>query len=252
MLVVHPALPARTVSEFIAHAKAHPGRLNYASSGNGSSAHLSMEMLKKQTEIDVVHVPYKGAPQALLDLLAGDINAMFGNVPAQLPHLKSGKIRALAVTTAKRDFPAAGYSNYDRSRRARLRDYGLVWGACSRPRASAHPLRSSTRTLVKTLEDARDQGAPGGAGRRAHPDHAGRVRGVSEIRSREMVEAREGLGRDVRMSRRDDQRPLRSLPFLMRPDHVAAEGHIAARGHIAPRGHVAARGHIAARGHVAA
>jgi tripartite-type tricarboxylate transporter receptor subunit TctC len=88
VLVVHPALSARTVSEFIAHAKAHPGRLNYASSGNGSSAHLSMEMLKKQTGIDVVHVPYKSAPQALVDLLAGAINAMFGNVPAQLPHLQ--------------------------------------------------------------------------------------------------------------------------------------------------------------------
>jgi tripartite-type tricarboxylate transporter receptor subunit TctC len=103
VLVVHPSLPARTVSEFIAYAKGRPGRLNYASSGAGSSAHLSMEMLKKLAGIDLVHVPYKGAPQALVDLLAGEISVMFGNVPAQIPHLKSGRTRALAVTGAKRN-----------------------------------------------------------------------------------------------------------------------------------------------------
>jgi tripartite-type tricarboxylate transporter receptor subunit TctC len=104
VLVVHPALPVRTVADFIAHAKSRPGKLNYASAGNGSSAHLSMEMLKKQVGIDVVHVPYKGAPQALVDLLAGEISVMFGNVPTQIPHLKSGKTRALAVTGATRNF----------------------------------------------------------------------------------------------------------------------------------------------------
>jgi len=104
VLVVHPALPVRTVADFIAYAKSRPGKLNYASSGNGSSAHLSMELLKKQVGIDVVHVPYKGAPQALVDLLAGEISVMFGNVPSQIPHLKSGKTRALAVTGAIRNF----------------------------------------------------------------------------------------------------------------------------------------------------
>ena len=104
VLVVHPALPVRTVADFIAYAKSRPGKLNYASSGNGSSAHLSMELLKKQVGIDVVHVRYKGAPQALVDLLAGEIGVMFGNVPSQIPHLKSGKTRALAVTGAIRNF----------------------------------------------------------------------------------------------------------------------------------------------------
>ena len=104
VLIVHPALPVRTVADFIAYAKSRPGKLNYASSGNGSSAHLSMELLKKQVGIDVVHVPYKGAPQALVDLLAGEISVMFGNVPSQIPHLKSGKTRALAVTGAIRNF----------------------------------------------------------------------------------------------------------------------------------------------------
>ena len=151
VLVVHPALPARTVSEFIAHAKAHPGRLNYASSGNGSSAHLSMEMLKKQTGIDVVHVPYKGAPQALLDLLAGDINAMFGNVPAQLPHLKSGKIRALAVTTAKR---VSQLPNIPTMIEAGVPGFEItVWYGVLAPSGVPQPiLKQLNAELVKTLK----------------------------------------------------------------------------------------------------
>lgn len=104
VLVVPAALPVKTVGDFIAHAKASPGRLNYASPGKGSSAHLTMEMLKKQTGIDVVHVPYKGAPDAFVGLLSGEIGAMFANVPVTIPHLRSGKTRALAVTTAKRNF----------------------------------------------------------------------------------------------------------------------------------------------------
>lgn len=104
VLVVSAALPARTVSEFIAHAKAYPGKLNYATPGRGTSAHLTMEMLKKQTGIDIVHVPFSGAPLALVELLAGKIHAMFGNVPVTIAHLRSGKTRALAVTGATRNF----------------------------------------------------------------------------------------------------------------------------------------------------
>ena len=104
VLVVSPALPARTVGELIAYAKANPGKLNYASPGKGSSAHLTMEMLKKQTAIDLVHVPFKGAPQALVEVLAGNIHVMFGNIPVTIPHLRSGKTRALAVTGSTRNF----------------------------------------------------------------------------------------------------------------------------------------------------
>ena len=104
VLVVSATLPVRTVNDLIAQAKAHPGKLNYASPGKGSSAHLTMEMLKKQTGIDIVHVPFKGAPQALVELVGGNIHAMFGNVPVTIPHVRSGKIRALGVTGATRNF----------------------------------------------------------------------------------------------------------------------------------------------------
>jgi tripartite-type tricarboxylate transporter receptor subunit TctC len=104
VLVVNPTLPVRSVSEFIAHAKANPGKLSYGSSGAGTSLHLSMEMLKKQAGIEVVHVPYKGGPAAVVDLLAGRIQVMFDNLPGQIANVKSGRARALAVTTAKRNF----------------------------------------------------------------------------------------------------------------------------------------------------
>lgn len=102
VLVVNLAVPAKSVGEFVAYAKANPGKISYASSGSGGTLHLSMEMLKSMTSIDLVHVPYKGGVQAIPDLLGGQIQAMFEILPTQLPYLNAGKTRALAVTTAKR------------------------------------------------------------------------------------------------------------------------------------------------------
>jgi tripartite-type tricarboxylate transporter receptor subunit TctC len=102
VLVVHPALPVRTVKELIALAKAKPGALNYPSAGIGSSSHLAGELLNILAKIDMVHVPYKGGGPALTDLLAGQMQLMFATMPAAMPHVKTGKLRAVAVTTAKR------------------------------------------------------------------------------------------------------------------------------------------------------
>jgi len=102
VLAVHPSLPVKTVKEFIAYAKARPGQLNYSSAGNGSQPHLTAEMFKTQTGISYVHVPYKGAPPAMIDLLAGQVALTFATAPSAVPHVKSGKIRALGVSTAKR------------------------------------------------------------------------------------------------------------------------------------------------------
>jgi tripartite-type tricarboxylate transporter receptor subunit TctC len=102
VLVVNPSLPAKTVKEFIAYGKANPGKLNFASPGTGTSLHLSGELFKDMTGIDMVHVPYKGSTPALTDLLGGQVLAMFDNLPASLPHIKGGKLRPLAVTTARR------------------------------------------------------------------------------------------------------------------------------------------------------
>ncbi len=103
VLIVHPSVPAKSVSELIAYAKANPGKINYGSSGVGASPHLSMELLKSMTGIDLVHVPYKGSAPATVDLLGGQIRAMFDNLPGQIGNIKSGKVRALGVSSARRN-----------------------------------------------------------------------------------------------------------------------------------------------------
>ena len=102
VLVVHPSVPVHDVAEFIAYARAHPGRLNFASNGNGSSSQLAAVLFGSMAGVDMVHVPYKGLAPALTDLLAGEVQLMFSSVVAILPHIKAGKLRALAVTGAKR------------------------------------------------------------------------------------------------------------------------------------------------------
>lgn len=107
ILVVHPSLPVKSVKELIAFARARPGQLNYASSGSGLAAHLAGELFKTMTKTDLVHVPYKGAGPALLDTLTGQCQVMFATAVSVQPHLKTGRLRALAVTTAARskNFP---------------------------------------------------------------------------------------------------------------------------------------------------
>lgn len=106
LLVVHPSVPAQSVAELVALAKAKPGQLSFASFGNGTSNHLSGELLKAEAGIDIVHVPYKSAPQAVADLVSGQVALAFVNAPLALPQVQAGKLRALAVTGAKRS-PAA-------------------------------------------------------------------------------------------------------------------------------------------------
>jgi tripartite-type tricarboxylate transporter receptor subunit TctC len=101
ILVVHPSLPVKSVKDLIALAKARPGELNYGSSGTGGSAHLAAELFKYMARVDIVRVPYKGSAPALIDLLGGRVQLMFSTAAPVGPHLKSGKLRALAVSTAK-------------------------------------------------------------------------------------------------------------------------------------------------------
>jgi tripartite-type tricarboxylate transporter receptor subunit TctC len=102
LLVVHPSVPAHSVAELIAYAKAKPGTLSYASQGNGSSGHMAGEQFKLLTGTDVVHVPYRGAAPALQDLLGGRVQMMFDTVTLQAPHISAGTVRALAVTATQR------------------------------------------------------------------------------------------------------------------------------------------------------
>lgn len=106
MLVTHPAVPVKSVQELIAYAKANPGKLNYGSSGAATGTHLSAELFKLMTGVQMVHVPYKGGAPAVTALLGGQVQLNFATLPSVLPHVKSGRLRALGVTTTKRS-PAA-------------------------------------------------------------------------------------------------------------------------------------------------
>ena len=117
VIVVNPSVPAKTLQEFAALAKKRPGTINYGSAGTGSSGHLAMEYFKQFAQIDLVHVPYKGTGPMLADLLGGQTEATFTGVPPLLPHIKQGKLRALAVGSAKRtdalpDVPTVAESGY--------------------------------------------------------------------------------------------------------------------------------------------
>jgi tripartite-type tricarboxylate transporter receptor subunit TctC len=129
VIVAHAGLPARSLSEFIAMAKVQPGKLAYASGGNGSSTHLAAELFRIATGTDLVHVPYKGGGPALVDVIAGQVAVYFASVPAALPHVRAGRVRPLALTGPRRsktlpDLPTvmeAGVANYESSAW-----YGLV------------------------------------------------------------------------------------------------------------------------------
>ena len=113
VMEVHPSVPASTVPEFIAYAKANPGKINYASAGNGTLLHLAGELFKIMADVNMVHVPYRGTTPALTDLLGGQVQMMCDNISTSIEHIRAGKLRALAVTTAKRsellpDLPTVG------------------------------------------------------------------------------------------------------------------------------------------------
>jgi tripartite-type tricarboxylate transporter receptor subunit TctC len=107
VVTVHPSFPARTVKELIAVAKARPGEINFASAGTGSGVHLATELFMYQAGIRMNHVPYKGTGPALTDTISGQVTQLFGSVVASLPHVKSGRLRALAVTSSQRSAAAA-------------------------------------------------------------------------------------------------------------------------------------------------
>jgi tripartite-type tricarboxylate transporter receptor subunit TctC len=113
IMAVNPSFPAKTVSEFIAYARANPGKVNMASGGNGTAGHLSGELFKMMAGINMVHVPYRGEAPALTDMLGGQVQAMFGTMPASIEYVRAGKLRPLAVTSARRsellpDLPTVG------------------------------------------------------------------------------------------------------------------------------------------------
>ena len=163
VLVVHPNVPGRTLAEFIQHAKSNPGKLSYASTGSGTSPHLSMEQLKSMAGIDLVHIPYKGGAPALADLIGGQIAAQFIGLPVVLPHMRSNRLRALATTGAKRssvapDVPTVGetLAGYE------LDPWFGVFGPRNLPVAMAGRLQREISRILRAPE-LKDQLASMGA-----------------------------------------------------------------------------------------
>ena len=183
VLVVHPSVPARSLKEFIALAKANPGKYNYASPGFGTSPQMTMELFKLTAGINLFHVPYKGGAPALADVMGGQVTGMFGNLPEQLAAIKSGKTRALAVSTLQRSAAAARRPDGGRVRLPRLRSHRLVRGVHAIGGAEADP-RHTARDPREDAQHARDEGAAGGQLDRRLADHSGGVRGVHPRRDR--------------------------------------------------------------------
>jgi tripartite-type tricarboxylate transporter receptor subunit TctC len=105
-LVSHTSVPAKNFKEFLAYARSNPGKMSYGTTGSGSASHLTMELLKNDARVFIVHIPYRGFPPAITDMLAGNIDTMFAIIPAVLPHVRAGKMKGVAVTGLKRS-PAA-------------------------------------------------------------------------------------------------------------------------------------------------
>lgn len=157
VLVVHPSLPATTVKELVAHVKAHPGKVLYASAGNGTLNHLAPEMLKAMAGIDLVHVPFKGAIAALTDVVAGRQQLYIGALASTVPHIRSGRVRAVAITGKKRSPMLPDLPTVAESGLRELRDYDVsAWYGLLAPAGTPRPIIQSIHQQVKLALQARD------------------------------------------------------------------------------------------------
>lgn len=164
LLVVHPSLPVRTVREVIALARSSPGKLNFSSAGNGSTTHLAVELMRLETGIKLSHVPYKGSVPAVTDLVAGNVQLGMPTMPAALPFVRSGRLRAIAISTAKRSPTLADVPTV---REGGVKDYDAVlWTGVLAPAATPQPvitrLHGELAQIVR-LEDVKEALAKQGA-----------------------------------------------------------------------------------------
>ena len=178
-LVVHPSVPAKSVKEFIAVARARPGALTFASAGIGAPHHLAMELLKSMARVDLTHVPYKGAGQFVPALVAGEVTSVIGAINSLLPHVQTGRLRLLAMAGSRRasilpEIPTiaeAGLPGFA------LDNWGGMLVPAGTPRAIVERLNAE---IVKALQRPPGQHPHGPAGHRAHHLDAGRVSGADE------------------------------------------------------------------------
>ena len=169
VMVIYPKLPVNTVPEFVAYAKANPGKINMASSGNGTSIHLTGELFKTVTGVYMVHLPYRGSAPALTDLMSGNVNVMFDNLPSAMPFIKSGRLKALAVTSKNPSPALPGVPTIEQA--AGLKDFDAsswfgLFAPAGTPRAIVDKIQTDVAKALavpEVRERLQSQGAePGG------------------------------------------------------------------------------------------
>ena len=172
VLVINPTLPAKTLAELVAHLKANPGKVNFGSAGPGSITHLAVELLKVEAGVDAVHVPYKGAAPAVNDLLGGQVQFGILDMPVLLPHIRAGKLRALAITSAKRaaalpEVPTTAEAGYPKV----ISDnwYGMV-GPPALPQAVRSRIHEAAVTALHSAELGEQYARVGGVPMSSSPE----------------------------------------------------------------------------------
>ena len=223
VMVVHPSVPAKTLKEFIALAKAKPGKLNYASSGPGTPYHMAGELFKAMAGADIVHVPYRGSSGARTDVLGGQVQMMFDAITTMAPNVQAGQVRALATTGKKRstvlpDVPTiaeAGVPGYE----------ATIWLGLMAPKGTPQAIVDKLNAeIAQGRQRARRQGSVGQAGRGADDHDAGRVRRLSRQGHRQVGERREDRAHRDRYEVRFAVSVLRSLSPLCRGSGRGAAG----------------------------
>ena len=191
ILVAHPGVPAKNVKELVAWAKANPGKINFASAGTGTATHLGLELFKLTTGIDAVHVPYKGGAPATTDLIAGQVQLLFVSIPSVLPHVKGGRLRALAVSTPKRsasapDVPTVaeqGYPGFDYS------NWNALFAPAKTPAPIVKKVNASVVNALRQPDVAQRLSSQGADPAPGTPEELGRYMKADAEKWRKVIKA---------------------------------------------------------------
>jgi tripartite-type tricarboxylate transporter receptor subunit TctC len=191
ILVAHPSVAAKNVKELVALAKSKPGQLNFASAGTGTATHLGLELLKLTTGLEAVHVPYKGGAPATADLIAGQVQLLWVSIPSVLPHVKSGRLRALAVSTAKRsgsapDVPTVAESGYPGFEYA---NWNALFAPVKTPAAIVNKVNASVVKILSDPEVAQRLSSQGADPAPGSPDALARYMRTDHERWKKVIKA---------------------------------------------------------------